>query len=81
MLTMHISYAVLAVLPVVVWLLYTQLYNWRFRKFAHIPQYFPRLLFLGHLKSIGAGLERLGDTRRHPGKFASIDYVGGLFVG
>jgi hypothetical protein len=70
------SYAILAVLPVIGWFLYIQLYSWRFSKFNHIPQSFPSSLLFGHLKSLAEGFKRLGDSKRHHGMlvpFSSID--------
>jgi hypothetical protein len=63
-------YALLAVMPLVAWFLYSQMYNWRFKMFNHVPQYFESSLVLGHLKSLAAGFKRLGDSRRHPGTFS-----------
>ncbi|KAJ4301155.1 hypothetical protein N0V90_003245 [Kalmusia sp. IMI 367209] len=64
----NITYAVLALLPVIAYYIYTQLYNWRFRKYKDLPQ-FPNTLLLGHLKYIALGYKKLGDARRH------IDYI------
>jgi len=69
------QYAILAVLPVVVWFLSSQIYNWRFKKFNHIPQYSQRSLLLGHLKAVAEGFKRLGDSRRHAGTSASLGHT------
>lgn len=59
------SYAILALLPIVAVFLYSQIYNWRYKKFSHIPQYLPLSLPLGHLKCIAKAYKQLGDSRRH----------------
>ncbi|PSN60518.1 cytochrome P450 52A12 [Corynespora cassiicola Philippines] len=65
----EIPYTVWALLPVVAWLLYSQLRRWRFGAFAHIPHVFPPYLLFGNVPHIASGIKKLGDARRHP------DYV------
>ncbi|KAF1950714.1 cytochrome P450 [Byssothecium circinans] len=60
------TYVSLALLAALVWFLYIQLYNWRFKKFSHIPQHYPNTLLLGGGPTIGRAFKRLGDKRRHP---------------
>jgi hypothetical protein len=64
----NITYAVLAILPAVVWYLYAQLRQWRFKKYSHIPNCLPQSLPLGHLKLIADGFKKIGDSRAHVGK-------------
>ncbi|KAF2198204.1 cytochrome P450 [Delitschia confertaspora ATCC 74209] len=59
--------ALLALVPLVVFFLYTQLMRWRFKKYAHLPQ-LPKSFLLGHLGLV-AELYKKGDGRRH------IDYI------
>ena len=63
----EIPYTVWALLPVVAWLLYSQLRRWRFGAFAHIPHVFPPYLLFGNVPHIASGIKKLGDARRHPG--------------
>ncbi|KAF2645764.1 cytochrome P450 [Massarina eburnea CBS 473.64] len=60
------TYTTLAVVSALAWFLYIQLYNWRFRPFSHIPQYYPNSLLFGGIKTIAGAFKRLGDLRRHP---------------
>jgi hypothetical protein len=69
------TYGMLALLSVVVFFLYLQLYNWRLKKYRHIPHAYPNSLVFGHLMTIGKAASRLGDSRRHPGQFLSIVVV------
>ncbi|KAH7355884.1 cytochrome P450 [Pyrenochaeta sp. MPI-SDFR-AT-0127] len=62
-------YIVLALLLGVVWLLYHQLHQWRYERFAHIPSTLPRNLILGHLGYIAAEYKKAGSSTVHP------DYV------
>lgn len=64
-------YATLALLLSIVWLFYGWLYNWRFKKFKHIPQSHPANIFLGNLSTIGTACAQLEDSRRHPGSITS----------
>lgn len=61
------TYAVLALLPVVVYLIYHQLWQYRFKKFAHIPTSLKANTFIGHLGHMAAGFKKLGNARAHPG--------------
>ncbi|KAF2876129.1 cytochrome P450 [Massariosphaeria phaeospora] len=63
------TYAVLALLPLVSWFLYTQLTRWRFKKFANMPYVKPPSLLLGNLKHMDETMKKIGDPRHHP------DYV------
>ena len=63
----NVVYAAAAVLPIIAYVIYLQLYNWRFKKYKHIPQLSNSLL-IGHLPHIAKGFKRLGDARRHIGK-------------
>ncbi|KAF9730673.1 hypothetical protein PMIN06_004166 [Paraphaeosphaeria minitans] len=63
-----IAYAVLAVLPVVAYLIYAQLYRWRYKMFKEFPQ-LPNSLLIGHLPYIASGFKKFGDARCH------IDYI------
>lgn len=65
------AYIALAVLPIVAYLVYIQVYNWRFKKYKHIPQ-LPNSLFIGHLPQIASGFKKFGDTRRHIGTMSTI---------
>ncbi|KAF2474484.1 cytochrome P450 [Lindgomyces ingoldianus] len=69
----NITYAILAILPLVAWYLYVQARRWRFKKYAHIP-HLPSSFALGHLKFIAEGFKKLGDSRRHG------DYVFGDMI-
>lgn len=63
-----ITYAVLTVLPGILWLLFVRLRKWRYKAFTHLPEPGSRSLPLGHLKLIAEGFAK-GDKRRH------VDYV------
>ncbi|KAF2003512.1 hypothetical protein P154DRAFT_94828 [Amniculicola lignicola CBS 123094] len=63
------TYAILAILPVIVWIIYTRLKSWRFNNYSHIPQTHAQSLFLGHLNTIAKFYKQIGDGRRH------IDYI------
>ncbi|KAF2624310.1 cytochrome P450 52A12 [Macroventuria anomochaeta] len=60
------TYAVLAVLPVLVYVLYYQLQQYRFKRYAHIPTPLKPNLFLGHLGYMAAGLKKSGNSKMHP---------------
>ncbi|KAF2184999.1 cytochrome P450 [Zopfia rhizophila CBS 207.26] len=62
-----LTYAVLALLPLVAWYLYSQFVHWRFNKYKYIP-HLPQSLLLGNLKTF-ADFYKMGDGRRH------VDYV------
>jgi len=61
------SYAVLALVPAVVWLLYLQISQWRFKRFAHIPSKLPSSFLFGHLGHIAAEYKTISSTA-HPGR-------------
>ncbi|RMZ72767.1 Cytochrome P450 52A11 [Pyrenophora seminiperda CCB06] len=65
------SYAVLALLLPVAWLLYQQLRQWRFNRFAHIPTKLQSNFLYGHLGHIAAEYSKAGSSSStvHP------DYV------
>ncbi|KAJ8106096.1 hypothetical protein OPT61_g9768 [Boeremia exigua] len=60
------AYTVLALLPVLAFLLYQVLWQYRFKKYAHIPMSMKPNLFIGHLGSMAAGFKKFGDSRVHP---------------
>lgn len=60
-------YAVLAVIPVVIWFAYHQLRQWRYKTFAHIPSNLSSNLFIGHLGHIAAEYKKAGSSTVHPG--------------
>ncbi|KAI4654496.1 uncharacterized protein J4E88_006450 [Alternaria novae-zelandiae] len=62
------SYAILALIPAVVWLLYLQVSQWRFKRFAHIPSKLSSSFLFGHLGHIAAEYKNISSTV-HP------DYV------
>ncbi|KAF2112350.1 cytochrome P450 [Lophiotrema nucula] len=64
----QLTYAILALLPAVLWYLWAQLRQWRFKKYSHIPIVYPQSLPLGHLKLLGEGFMKM-EKGRH------IDYV------
>jgi hypothetical protein len=61
------SYAVLALIPAVAWLVYLQISQWRFKRFAHIPSKLSSNFFLGHLGYIAAEYKNISSTV-HPGR-------------
>lgn len=63
----EITYAILAFLPVIGWYFYTQMKQYRFKKFAHVPIQYPQSLALGHLKLMAEGFKKVGDSRKHVG--------------
>merc|ERR1712137_432974 len=63
------SYAVLALIPAIGWLLYMQVSQWRFKRFAHIPSKLSSNLLYGHLGHIAAEYKKAGSSTVHP------DYV------
>ncbi|KAL1793323.1 hypothetical protein ACET3X_008305 [Alternaria dauci] len=64
------SYALLALAPAVAWLLYLQISQWRFKRYAHIPSTLPSNFLIGHLGHIAAGYRKAGfSSTVHP------DYV------
>ncbi|KAF2792269.1 cytochrome P450 [Melanomma pulvis-pyrius CBS 109.77] len=65
----NVTYAVLALLPLVTWYLFTQLRGWRFQKYSHLSNQFPQSFLFGHLEIIAKGFIKFGDSRRH------VDYV------
>jgi hypothetical protein len=62
-----VTFAVLALLPLLTWYLYAQAKAWRFKKFRHIPQQFPSSLVLGHLGLIAGGYKEVGGSKHHVG--------------
>lgn len=60
-------YAVLALVPIALYFLYCQLWQYRFRRFSHIPNSLEPNIFVGHVGHMAAGFKRLGDSRAHPG--------------
>jgi hypothetical protein len=64
-------YAVVAALPIIAILIYRRLYNWRFKRFSHLPQYLPTSLLWGHLQHVGEAFKKLGDSRMHGGTVSS----------
>ena len=58
----------LALMPLLLWYLYTEAKRQRFKKYAHIPHLTPSLV-LGHMKTIG-DFYKTGDKRRHIGEYA-----------
>jgi hypothetical protein len=59
---------VLALILGAAWLLYHQVIQWRYKRFAHIPNKLSTNLFLGHLGHIAAAYKKVGDATVHPGK-------------
>jgi hypothetical protein len=64
----NLAYAAVALMPAVAWLLYLQISQWRFKRFAHIPSKLSSNLFLGHLGYIAAEYKVLGSSTIHPGR-------------
>jgi hypothetical protein len=60
-------YAILALLPVVAYLLYHQLQQYRYKRFAHIPSLVKPNLFFGHVPNMAAGYKKFGNSKLHPG--------------
>jgi len=58
----------LALMPLLLWYLYTEAKRQRFKKYAHIPHLTPSLV-LGHIKTI-SDFYKTGDKRRHVGEYA-----------
>jgi hypothetical protein len=58
----------LALMPLLLWYLYTEAKRQRFKKYAHIPHLTPSLV-LGHMKTI-SDFYKTGDKRRHIGEYA-----------
>lgn len=61
------TYAILALLPVVAYLLYHQLQQYRYKRFAHIPSTLKPNLFFGHVPNMAAGFKKFGNSKIHPG--------------
>ena len=61
-------YFVLALLPVIAVFAGFQFWQWRYKKYAHIPNLLPSNLFLGHMGYIAAGFKKLGNSKMHPGE-------------
>lgn len=61
------TYAALALILAVVYLLYYRLQQWRFKTFAHIPTPIKPSTLLGHLGYMAAGFKKY-DAKAHPGK-------------
>lgn len=62
------SITLLAVVPALALFLYYQLYQWRYKKYAHIPKILQQNLFYGHLGYIAAEYKKAGSADIHPGK-------------
>lgn len=54
-------------MPVLAYLLYYQLQQYRYKKFAHIPSILKPNLFFGHVGYMAAGFQKFGDSKTHPG--------------
>jgi cytochrome P450 len=65
-----LQYAALALAPALAAGLYWLLYQWRYKKFAHIPSKLKSNLFIGHLGYIGAEFKKAGSSDIHPGECA-----------
>lgn len=59
-------YTAVVILPIIAYVVYIQLYNWRFKKYKDFPQ-LQNSLLIGHLPHIAKGFKKLGDARRHIG--------------
>ena len=70
------AYAVLALMPVVVYFLYYQLQQYRFKTFAHIPSSLKPGLFFGHVGHMVAGFKKHGNSKMHPGTVITEPYKG-----
>lgn len=62
------SITLLAVIPALAAFLYYQLYQWRFKKYAHIPNHLKSNLFIGHLGHIASEYKNVSSPQVHPGK-------------
>jgi hypothetical protein len=62
------TYTAIALIPAVAWLLYLQISQWRFKRFAHIPSKLSSNLLLGHLGHIAAEYKTLGSITIHPSR-------------
>lgn len=63
-----LTFAFLALVPLLSWYFYEQLKKWRYQKYGHVPTFSPNNFALGHLKDIAEGFKKLGDNRRHVGR-------------
>lgn len=63
----------LALIPLLLWYLYTEAKHQRFKKYAHIPHLTPSLV-LGHMKTI-SDFYKTGDKRRHIGENAYCPFL------
>ncbi len=61
------AYAILALLPVLGYFLYQQLWQYRFKRHAHIPTSMKPNLFLGHLGYMAAAFQKFDNPKVHPG--------------
>jgi hypothetical protein len=71
----NITLSVLALLPVLIWYLFTHIHRWRFKKYNHLPMQFPQSFIFGHLKVIAEGFMKSGDSRRHVGMHIDSSHV------
>jgi hypothetical protein len=63
------TWAVLALLPAMAFLLYHKLCRWR-NKFSHIPSPLVSNLFYGHVGYMTAGFKKAAVPHLHPGMLA-----------
>jgi hypothetical protein len=66
------SYAGLALVLGAAWLLYHHAVQWRYKRFAHVPNKLSTNFFLGHLGHIATEYKKAGNAAMHPGKFRTL---------